>query len=230
MSTAGINLVLERQLLLELGDRLQRLRQSKGLTAVEMAEQCGIARNTLRAVETGDPGPSIGTYLRAMSVLGISGELALLAGDALEPAPRTSAAARSKRAAPVVQVRVSVDEGKHRLQDLQSLALHEEAVRLAKADPALVARAQDTVQRWLLAGDPRSASLWREWSEILDAGSWRKVMGRTGHAQQLRQASPLVTILRGEARQRILRQVGELKRGIEMGGPVEVPTARTRAG
>ncbi|MDM0068376.1 helix-turn-helix transcriptional regulator [Variovorax sp. J31P207] len=230
MSTSEINLALERQLLLQLGDRLQRLRKAKGLSALEMAARSSIARNTLRAVEAGDPGPSLGTYLRVMSVLGISGELALLAGDSLEPAPRDSAAARSRRAAPAVQVRVAIDEAKHRLQDLQSLALHEEAVRLAKADPALVARAQDTVQRWLLAGDPRSASLWREWSEILDAGSWRKVLGRTSHAQQLRQASPLVTILRGEARQRILRQVSELKNGIEMSGPLEMPTARSRAG
>ncbi|EQD65208.1 hypothetical protein B1A_08571, partial [mine drainage metagenome] len=36
------------------------------------------------------------------------------------------------------------DDAQHRLKDLQSLALHEEAVRLAKVDPALVLRAQDT--------------------------------------------------------------------------------------
>jgi DNA-binding XRE family transcriptional regulator len=75
-----------------------------------MAARAGVARNTLRAVEAGDPGPSIGTYLRVMSVLGISGELALLAGDTMQPPPPDSAAARSRRAAPVVQVRVSADE------------------------------------------------------------------------------------------------------------------------
>ena len=53
-------------------------------------------------------------YLRVMSVLGISGELALLAGDTLQPPPADSAAARSRRAAPVVQVRVSTDEANHR--------------------------------------------------------------------------------------------------------------------
>jgi transcriptional regulator with XRE-family HTH domain len=218
MSTPRINAVLERQLLLQLGDRLKRLRKAQGLGTVEMAARAGITRNTLRGVEAGDPGPSIGTYLRVMSVLGISGELALLAGDTLLPPPAGSAAARSRRAAPVVQVSVFAEEARHRLQDLQSLALHEEAVRLAKADPALVLQAQETAKRWLATGDSRSASLWREWLNILGAGTWRKALGRTRHAQQLRQASPLVAVLPKDARRRILEQVSELKKGIEFGG------------
>jgi transcriptional regulator with XRE-family HTH domain len=223
MITSEISAVLERQLLLQLGDRLKRLRQAQGLGTVDMAARVGVTRNTLRAVEAGDPAPSIGTYLRVMSVLGISGELALLAGDTLQPAPAGSAAARSRRAAPVVQVRVSADEAKHQLQDLQSLALHEEAVRLVKAKPALVLQAQDTARRWLGTGDPRSASLWRAWLTILNAGTWRKALGRTRHAQQLRQASPLVTVLPEEARQRILQQVTDLKNGMVMAGSPSTP-------
>lgn len=214
-------LLLERQLLLQLGDRLRRLRKAQRLGTVELAARAGIARNTLRAVESGDPGPSMGTYLRVMSILGIGGDLALLAGDALQPAPAGSAAARSRRAAPVVQVHVRADEGRHQLQDLQSLALHEEAVRLARTDPALVAQAQETLQRWLATGDVRSATLWREWEDILKARAWRKVLGRTRRAQQLRQASPLVTALPQEIRQSILQQVGELKTGVELGGALE---------
>ena len=213
-----INPVLERQLLLQLGDRLRRLRKAQGIGTVEMAARAGIARNTLRAVEAGDPAPSIGTYLRVMSVLGLGGELALLAGDTIQPSPADSAAGRSRRAAPVVQVRVSTDDTRHRLQDLQSLALHEEAVRLAKANPTLVLQAKDTAKRWLVTGDSRSASLWREWLAILEAGSWRKVLGRTRHAQQLRQASPLVTVLPEEVRQRILKDVSNLKKGVVIGG------------
>jgi transcriptional regulator with XRE-family HTH domain len=217
MSNAEINSLLERQLLLQLGDRLKRLRKAQGLGTVEMAARVGIARNTLRAVETGDPAPSIGTYLRVMSVLGVSGELALLAGDVVQPPPVGSAAAQSRRAPPFVQVHVSADERRHRLQDLQSIALHEEAVRLAKAQPALVQQAEATLGRWLASGDVRSASLWREWQRILRAGSWRKVLGRTRHAQQLRQASPLVTILPDEVRPRILRPVSDLRRGMVIG-------------
>ena len=218
MSESTISAVLERQLLLQLGDRLRRLRKAQGLSAVEMAARCGMTRNTLRAVESGDPAPSMGTYLRVMSALGISGELALLTGETLLPAPADSAAARSRRAAPVVQVNVSVDETRHRLQDLQSLALHEEAVRWAKSSPARVQEALETVQRWLASGDVRSASLWREWQDILRAGAWRKVLGRSRHAQQLRQTSPLVTILPDDVRQRILAGVRALKSGVEFGG------------
>lgn len=223
MRESTISAVLERQLLLQFGDRLRRLRKAQGLSAVEMAARCGMTRNTLRAVESGDPAPSMGTYLRVMSALGVSGELALLTGDTLLPPPADSAAARSRRSAPVVQVNVSVDESRHRFQDLQSLALHEEAVRRAKSSPALVQAAQETVQRWMASGDVRSMSLWREWQDILRAGAWRKVLGRTRHAQQLRQTSPLVTILPDEARLRILGEVKALKSGVEFGGEVLAP-------
>lgn len=224
MSIPEITSVLDRQLLLQLGDRLKRLRQARGLGTVEMAARVGVTRNTLRAIESGDPATAIGTYLRAMSVLGVSGELALLAGDALMPSPAGSAAARSRRAAPVVQVRVSADDSRHHLQDLQSMLLHEEAVRMVKANPALIDRAKTIAQRWLETGDSRSASLWREWQRILDAGAWRKVLGRNRHAQQLRQASPLVTVLPEEVRQRILAQMGGLKQGVVLGGaPLQPP-------
>lgn len=183
-----------------------------------MAARAGISRTTLHAVETGDPVTAIGTYLRVMSILGVAGELALLAGDILRPPPRGSAAARSRRTPPTVEVRVSADQSRHRLQDLQSLALHEEAVRHAKANPDLVRQARTTALRWLESGDSRSRSLWLEWLNILDAGTWRKVLGRTRHAQQLRQASPLVTVLPEEVRQRIHAQVKDLKKGVVPGG------------
>jgi transcriptional regulator with XRE-family HTH domain len=217
MNAPDFNPALERQLLLQLGDRLKRLRKARGLGTVEMAAKAGISRNTLRAVESGDPGPSMGTYLRVMSVLGIGAELALLAGDWLAPTPVGSASAQTQQAAPLVQVRVMPDEARHRLQDLQSLSLHEEAVRRAKADPAMVSQARAVLEHWLERPQARSAPLWREWSEILAAGAWRKVLGRTRHAQQLRQASPLVTTLPPEVRQRILESVSEIKRGVVLG-------------
>jgi len=80
--------------------------------------------------------------------------------------PRLQDLRRRDRAAPIVEVRVSADQDRHRLQDLQSLALHEEAVRLAKLNPTLVQQASGTVTRWLATGDTRSVSLWREWVKI----------------------------------------------------------------
>ena len=217
MTTSELNPLLERQLLLQLGDRIKRLRKAQGLGTVELSARAKLTRNTLRSIEAGDPSPSIGAYLRVMSVLGVSGELALLAGDTMQASPAGSAGARSKLIAPNVQVRVLPDNAEHRLQDLQSLALHEEAVRLAKADPALILQAQDTLERWLANGDSRSASLWRDWQLIFRTGSWRKVLGRTRHAQQLRQTSPLVTILPEEVRLRILKDVSALKKGLVFG-------------
>jgi transcriptional regulator with XRE-family HTH domain len=225
MSNSDFSAILDRQLLFQLGDRLKRLRKAQRLGTVDMAARVGITRNTLRAVESGDPAPSIGTYLRVMSVLGVSAELALLAGDTLQPAPPGSAAAQSRRARPIVQVLVSAESDRHRAQDLQSLALHEEAVRLARTDPALVQQAMDTVDRWLKTGDSRSSGLWREWQEILHKGTWRKVLGRTRRAQELRQASPLATVLPENVRQDILAQMRGLKKGVVLGdaGCPEVP-------
>lgn len=219
MNLSDSSAVLERQLLLQLGDRLKRLRKSRGLGTVEMAKRAGISRTTLASVEAGDPGPAIGTYLRVMSVLGISGDLALLAGDALQPGPAGTAAARSKRARPVVQVTVSANESHHQVQDLQSLALHEEAIRLIRSDPGLVAQAQETLDRWIALGNSRSIALWREWQEILRSSAWRRVLGRTRRAQELRQASPLTAVLPAEARKSVLDQVGQLRKGVVLGGP-----------
>lgn len=214
--------LLDRQLLLQLGDRLKRLRQEKGIGTVEMASRVGVSRSTLSAVEAGDPGTAIGTYLRVMAVLGITGELALLAGDALQPALSGSAAARSKRRKPVVQVLVSADESRHQIQDLQSVALHEAAIRTVQENPALLDKAKATLQLWLTTKPAsRSASLWEEWQRILQGRNWRKVMGRTRRAQELRQASPLATILPDAVRQQVLTAVNELRSGVRLGGDVD---------
>lgn len=214
--------LLDRQLLLQLSDRLKRLRQEKGIGTVEMANRVGVSRSTLSAVEAGDPGTAIGTYLRVMAVLGVSGELALLAGDALQAAPAGSAAARSKRRKPVVQVLVSADESRHQIQDLQSIALHEEAVRAVQRDPALLDKAKATVQLWLSTKpSSRSASLWEEWQRIIQGRNWRKALGRTRRAQELRQASPLPTVLPEAVRQSVLASVAELKSGVRLGGDLD---------
>ncbi len=209
--------VLERQLLLQFGDRLRRLRKAQKLGTVQLAQRVGISRTTLAAVEAGDPGPALGTYLRVMSALGVSGDLALLAGDALQAAPAGSAASRSSRARPAVQISVTADTARHRVQDLQSLALHEEAVRLVQQQPALVDQALATLQRWLAGGPSSTTSLWLEWQDVLERRSWRKVLGRTRRAQELRQASPLITLLPADVRERVLADVHQLKQGVHWG-------------
>lgn len=210
--------VLDRQLLLQLGERLKRLRKQQGSSSVAMAQRVGISRTTLGAVEAGDPAPSIGTYLRVMSALGVSGELALLGSGALQTG-QPVARATSKRSAPPLSVVVKAADGAHDVQDLQSLMLHKEAVRLIQSDPALLQKATATLDRWRSSPDKRSQFLWDEWSVILHRHDWRRALSNARRAKELRQASPLPSILPPEVRENVLAQVRSLKQGMELGGP-----------
>lgn len=211
------SIVLERQLLLQLGDRLKGVRKGQQLAMVEVAKRAQISRTTLAAIEAGDPGPSMGSYVRVMSILGVAGDIALLAGDGIQAAPAGSAGARSNRRRPTVNVIVSTDDALHQAQDLQSLALHEAAVQMVRSDPQLLAQAQETVQRWLSGGPTRSTSLWQEWDAILKSKSWKKVLGRSQRAAELRQASPLTLVLPAEIRTEILGKVRALRKGVTLG-------------
>jgi transcriptional regulator with XRE-family HTH domain len=190
-----ITSALERQLLLQLGDRLKRARQSRGLSSVDVARQVGISRTTLMAVECGEPSPTMGTYLRVLSAMGMAADLALLAtGESGNGTPQ-----------------VGVASGRHRPQDLQSLLLHKEAVKLIQRDPSLVVRARATLERWRAQGDPHTMPLWDEWVRILERADWAKALANTQRGRQLRQASPLATLLPEETRLRILAEVKALR-------------------
>lgn len=219
MSETGLLSILDQQLLYQLGDRLRRQRKEKALGTVAMAELAGISRPTLRAVETGDPNTSIGVYLRVMSALGLSGELALLASDALTPSASNTAAARSRRAQPFVSITVSADRSSSDLHDLQSLALHRAAIEMMKKDDGLRTRAVATVQSWQQKNpNSRSTTLWREWERMLTKKTIGRVLARSSRAQQLRQASPLPTILPANLRHSILNEASQLTRGIVVAG------------
>lgn len=204
-AASNIDSVLNQQLLLQLGARLRHARVKRGLTTIQLAQQARISRMTLSAVEAGAPSPTMGSYLRVMGVLGVSQDLALVASDTLHgtAAQRTDVKVSSN----TVVVPVTPSEARHELQDLQSLMLHEEAVRLLKKKPELIEQALDTLERWRSAGDPHSRFLWDEWSVILHRRAWRRALSLTRRSKELRQASPLATILPVEVRQRVLEQV-----------------------
>lgn len=173
---------------------------------------------TLSAVEAGDPSATMGSYLRVMAVLGLSGEMERVASDVLSPPAAPPDGIRSRRARPAVQVIISADETRHQIQDQQSLALHRQAVRAVKQDPALLDQAITTLERWLAANPKsRSAPLWHEWGQILKGRSWRKILSSTQRGQQLRQASPLVTVLSKEVRLEVLSQMKTLRGGVLLG-------------
>ncbi|RZI72726.1 MAG: XRE family transcriptional regulator [Pseudomonas sp.] len=74
-----IHSALERQLLIQLGGRLRAARTHRGWTASQVADRAEISRTTLHAVESGAASPAIGTYLKVLGVLGLAGDLALVA-------------------------------------------------------------------------------------------------------------------------------------------------------
>lgn len=229
-AASNVNSVLDQQLLLQLGARLRHPRVKRGLTTTQLAQQARISRMTLSAVEAGAPAPTMGTYLRVMGVLGVSQDLALVASDTLQGtvAQRTDEQVFSN----TVVVSVSPGDAQHELQDLQSLMLHEEAVRLMKKKPELIQQALDTLERWRSAGDSHSRFLWDEWSVILHRRAWRRALSLTRRSKELRQASPLATILPVEVRQQVLEQVQQLKEGVKLGKvvqPARQLTPRTRA-
>lgn len=86
----------EQRLLSELGERLRLARKRRKLSNAVIAQRAGVSRTTVYKVEAGDPGATLGAYVRVLAVLGLEGDLNLLAADdrigrklqdlALEPA------------------------------------------------------------------------------------------------------------------------------------------------
>ena len=71
----------EQRLLSELAERLKLARKRRKLSSTVVAQRAGISRSSLYKVETGDPGATLGTYLRVLAVLGLEGDISALAAE-----------------------------------------------------------------------------------------------------------------------------------------------------
>lgn len=74
-------LPFEVRLLADFGERLKLARLRRKLTAKLVAERAGMSQMTLRSVESGGSGVTIGAYLAVMRVLGMEQDIMKLAAD-----------------------------------------------------------------------------------------------------------------------------------------------------
>jgi transcriptional regulator with XRE-family HTH domain len=72
---------LVQRLLRELGENIRLARLRRGFSMELVAERAGMSRPTLRAVENGEPGVTLGSYANVLHSLGLHEDLALVARD-----------------------------------------------------------------------------------------------------------------------------------------------------
>jgi len=70
-----------QRILSELGENIRLARLRRKFSAALVATRAGIARNTLRAIEHGDPSVAFGAYANTLLCLGLEKDLTLIAKD-----------------------------------------------------------------------------------------------------------------------------------------------------
>ena len=99
-------------LLSQFGDRLRLARQRRRLAAKQVAQRAGMSPMTLRSLERGGSGVTMGAFLAVMQVLGMEDDLGLLCkadpqGRELQDARLSPASKKVARAVPTTRISVS---------------------------------------------------------------------------------------------------------------------------
>jgi len=76
-----IQLPALKRILEELGENIRLSRLRRGLPARLVADRAGMSRTTLRAVEKGAAGVTMGAYANVLQCLGLENDLTLVARD-----------------------------------------------------------------------------------------------------------------------------------------------------
>lgn len=71
---------LQRSLVV-LGENIRLARLRRKFSATRVAQRAGISRNTLRAIERGEPSVTFGSYASVLLCLGLEKDLRLIAKD-----------------------------------------------------------------------------------------------------------------------------------------------------
>lgn len=71
----------ELRVLAGLGERIKLARLRRQLSSTAVAQRAGISRTSLYKVEAGDPGATLGTYVRVLAALGLADDVSALAAD-----------------------------------------------------------------------------------------------------------------------------------------------------
>ncbi len=70
-----------KRILAQVGENIRLARLRRGFSAKLVAERAGMSRTTLRAIERGEPGVTLGAYANVLHSLGLHEDLALIARD-----------------------------------------------------------------------------------------------------------------------------------------------------
>ena len=71
----------QRKKLSQVGEQIKLARLRRGLSIELVAERAGISRQSVSAVEKGNPSVSFGIYVNVLMALGLQGDILLIAKD-----------------------------------------------------------------------------------------------------------------------------------------------------